>query len=87
MNNIHEIIAEMAKEIAPDYPNIDKAPSWEQLYAIEGSYKGTNQANEDLHNLIEILRNKLGMTKEEILELAFLASKIDPDSDESLSNF
>jgi len=55
-------IREAAEQIAPDYPNVSKCDSWEQLYAIKASYKGTCDANEDLHRLVNILREKLGMS-------------------------
>ena len=63
-------IAEMAKAIAPKYPDIDKCDLFEQLYAIESSYLGTKDANQDLHKLIAVLRERLGMSVGEMIDLS-----------------
>ena len=40
-------IAEIACKNSPDYPDIANVATWEQLYAIEGTLKGTDLAIED----------------------------------------
>jgi len=45
-------VAEAALKISPDYPGIKTCEPWEQLYAIECAYEGTNLANGDLHAII-----------------------------------
>lgn len=62
-------IKEKAVKIAPDYPNVANCDPWEHLWAIDSSYEGTSLANDDCHELIDILRQKLGMTKEEVVDL------------------
>lgn len=67
---VMDSIKEKAFLIAPDYPNIETCKPWEQLYAIASSYKGTSLANDDLHKLLEVMRLRLEMTKEEMIELS-----------------
>jgi len=65
---VYSRINEMAIKIAPDYPNITSCSQWEQLYAIETSYEGSQLAIGDLHASIEKLGEKCGMTKEELAD-------------------
>uniref|UniRef100_A0A6M3LQU1 Uncharacterized protein n=1 Tax=viral metagenome TaxID=1070528 RepID=A0A6M3LQU1_9ZZZZ len=65
LDRIHEV----ALKVAHDYPNIQKCDVLEQISAIESSYEGTNQANKDLHKLIKILREKLGMSVVDMIKL------------------
>ena len=62
-------IHKMALTMSPDYPDIEQCKPFEQLYAIEGAYQGTEAANKDLHLLIGMLRDKLGWTNEQVLVL------------------
>jgi len=63
-----ERIREIATATAPEYPGVADAEPWEQLYAIDSAYKGTDAANRDLHTLIDLLREKLGWTPLEVVE-------------------
>jgi hypothetical protein len=45
-----------AVRFAPDYPGIEKAEPWEQLYALVTTLEGTLAANDDLHKKIEALQ-------------------------------
>jgi len=62
-------ISEITQELCPDYPNIATVEPWEQLYALEQSYRGVSAACDDLHTVIEKLRIRCGMTKEEVADL------------------
>jgi len=64
---LEERIKEIAMEIAPDYPDIEKVEPWEQLCAIKSSYDGTDMANKDLHQLIGLLRQELDWSPEQLL--------------------
>ena len=68
-------ITELAKKIAPDYPNIETVDTWEQLYAIDCAYRGTNMANNDLHLLINELRLLIGISKEDVLKFSDLVQR------------
>ncbi len=65
MKPLPEKISDIAKKYCPDYPHVEFCGSTEQLYAIESTLDGIQKANEDLHAVIEKLRNKLGMSLEE----------------------
>lgn len=65
---ILDCIKQKAIKIAPDYPDIADVNWREQLYAIDSAYEGTCLANEDCHSLIDVLRIKLGMTREELVD-------------------
>ena len=62
-------IKEKAIKIAYDYPNIENCEPWEQLYAISSTYEGTNLANDECHKLIDFLRQKLNISKEELCDI------------------
>ena len=72
--NILDSLHEVAKKIAPGYPGMmENEPGktlgqHEQLYAIDCAYQGIKQANDDLHKLIELLRNRLGWSTERVIE-------------------
>jgi len=66
--NLEERIKELALEIAPDYPGIDKCDAWEQLYAIHASYQGASLACDDLHDLIGHMQEQLGWSNERLME-------------------
>ncbi len=72
---IKDRIKELAKQTAPDYPNIETVDTWEQLYAIDCAYRGTNMANQDLHLLIEELRLLIGISKEDVLSFSELVQR------------
>lgn len=58
-----------AKEISPDYPGIESSyDPYDQLWAITSSYEGTAAANDECHKLIDVMREKLGWTKEELVD-------------------
>jgi len=64
-------LAEITQELCPDYPNIATVEPWEQLYALEQSYRGVSSACDDLHAVIEKLRVRCGMSKEEVADLGW----------------
>jgi len=64
-------LTEVTKELCADYPNITIVQPWEQLYALEQSYRGLSAACDDLHTLIEKLRIRCGMTKDEVFNLGY----------------
>jgi hypothetical protein len=47
-----EKLREYVLKHAPDYPGIEKAEPWEQLYALVTTLEGIKAANEDLHKLL-----------------------------------
>jgi hypothetical protein len=63
MKDFENFVREKSREIAPDYPGIEKdLEIWEHFWAITSSYEGTEMANKDLHNFISFLLNQLGWT-------------------------
>jgi hypothetical protein len=58
-----------AKRLCPDYPWSDKDDAFDYLWALTSSIEGTNAANKDCHGFIEVLRKRLGMSKDELFEL------------------
>lgn len=64
-------LVEVSNELCADYPNIENAEPWERLYALEQSWRGIDAANTDLHAIIEKLRTRCGMTKEEVADLGW----------------
>jgi hypothetical protein len=62
-------VRELAKEVAPCYPDIDKCEIWECLWAIKSSYEGLELANQDLHRGISKLQKRLNMDVHEVVEL------------------
>jgi hypothetical protein len=62
-------LREVTDDLCKDYPGIATADSWERLYALEQGYRGTNDANADLHALIEVLRNRLGLSQIDVADL------------------
>ena len=69
MRDIIQLLREKSREIASDYPNIDKdLEPWEHLWAISSSYEGTKLANDDLHEFIKFLIGKLDITLIEALD-------------------
>ena len=64
-------LSEITQELCADYPNIATVEPWEQLYALEQSYRGVSAACDDLHSVIEQLRIRCGMTKEEVADLGW----------------
>lgn len=68
-SNLERQISEIACSIAKDYYNIESCSATEQLYAVEQSYKGLRLVLEDWKQLTQILREKLGMSAEEVVEL------------------
>ena len=64
-------LAEITQELCADYPNIATVEPWEQLYALEQSYRVVSSACDDLHAVIEKLRLRCGMSKEEVADLGW----------------
>lgn len=64
-------VRKLAREIAPDYPGIDDENSLlsECLWAIKEGYRGLKLANDDLHELVRLLRQKFNLTPEEVLDI------------------
>jgi len=62
-------IKRIALNVAPDYPNIETIPTWEQLYAIEEGYLGTKAACDDLHTIISKLRDRYDIPLSVIFEI------------------
>ena len=71
-------LTEVTNELCADYPNIESAEPWERLYALEQSYRGIDAATDDLHAVIEKLRIRCGMTKEEVADLGWPNTKAIP---------
>lgn len=67
--NLKQRIDEIARKIAPDYPNIENADEFEQLWAIEQSFEGTELALKDWSNLVDELAKRLNYSKEDILKI------------------
>lgn len=68
-NIISSRIKEIALENNSDYPNVADVTPLEQLWSIESALKGTLAANGDLHAMLEILRLRCGLTKEQVVEI------------------
>lgn len=66
--DINDRIKEVALVVSPEYPGIETAEPFEQLWAIEQGYLGTNSANKDCHKLIDHMRQQLGWTKEQTVD-------------------
>jgi hypothetical protein len=64
-------LSEITQELCADYPNIATVEPWEQLYALEQSHRGVSAACDDLHKVIETLRVRCGLTKEEVVDLGW----------------
>lgn len=62
-------LKELSLKAGADYPGIETAEPWEQVYAIRCALEGTEAANQDLHKLIDCLRRKLNLTTEQIVEI------------------
>ena len=58
-------INEIAIEHCKEYPDVKNKAPFEQLYAIECTLIGIEEANKDCHKFINYLINKIGMTKDE----------------------
>jgi chromosome condensin MukBEF ATPase and DNA-binding subunit MukB len=44
VTQLFQRIADIARTVAPDYPNVGNSTAWEQLWAIEQAYLGTRAA-------------------------------------------
>lgn len=62
-------LGEIARKHCSTYPGISTADACEQLYAIECTMEGVSAANDDLHTLIAMLRERCGMTAVEVVEM------------------
>jgi len=67
--DIFQRISEIALNLAPDYPDIKNRCAMEQLWAVEQGFIGANQANSDMHKTMDALRQRLGMSVGELVDL------------------
>ena len=65
---ISDRITELAVAVASDYPDITNISSFEQLYAIETTFKGHNLALRDWRLIADNMRQQLGMSKTEFVD-------------------
>jgi len=56
---LEERIKEIALNVAPDYPDIEKCDSIEQCWAIEQTFQGILAANQDCHDEIRNLKEQI----------------------------
>ena len=68
-NFIKDKVEELSLKVSPDYPNIEKCDLVERLWAIETTFDGIELANQDLHKFIDILRDKLGYSNDDLMNL------------------
>ena len=62
-------IKQLAQKIAPDYPGIDSAPPFEQLYAIEQAHLGLTLALQDWQRVCDKLQEMAGATDEQVFTI------------------
>lgn len=78
-------LCEVASLVAHDYPGIETCNPWQQFWAIEQSHIGSELAFSDYRNVVEALREKCGMSPEELnsmferLAIATLISELDTE--------
>jgi hypothetical protein len=63
--NLLSRINQISMKHCSDYPSIESCGELEKLYAIESTLEGIQEANKDVHTVIEKLRKKIGMSLEE----------------------
>ena len=63
-------IREIAMKIAPDFPDIEKCDVFQQLWAIEQSYEGSELALRDWEDLTKELAKRLGLTHQELAKIS-----------------
>lgn len=66
-------LAELQKEIAPDYPIETRNTLHDYIWAIRAAYQGCTMANDDLHNVIKTLTE--GKTLEERFQIYLFAEQ------------
>lgn len=64
-----------SKELCPDYPWSKEPDPFECLSAITSALEGTEMANKECHIMIKVLREKIGMTAEQVVDLWMLIRK------------
>jgi hypothetical protein len=64
-----ERLKEVAIKYACDYPDINIADFYETVYAIECALEGITEANNDLHDMINVLCKHFGISLLEALEI------------------
>ena len=69
MQPILKYLKKISEKFCSNYPNIKKCSPSERLYAIESTLDGITQANDECHQMIQILRKKLNLSQEDILEI------------------
>jgi len=69
LEQIFNRISEISEEHCEDYPNLEEKDTLEKLWAISTTLQGITLANEDCHNVIKTLQEKLGLTVEELLPI------------------
>ena len=62
-------IREIALKTSQDYPNIDGVDMWEQLYAIETAYEGTNMACNDWSEVMKLVMKRYNIEYDTIKEM------------------
>lgn len=68
-NPLEEAINRIALEHCESYPNVKDCDAYEQLWAITSTLEGTDLANKDLHFHLTRLREHMGLTALELVEL------------------
>lgn len=61
-------LRERAKEISPDYPDIDTCDEYELLWSITASYEGVSAACKDWAYIVDKIRQDMGKSKEEMFD-------------------
>lgn len=70
-----EGMVEAAKELCPNYPNIEKAHPYECLYALKETCRGIDMANKDLHSVMKQLCVNHNLTKVDIIKASEMVEK------------
>lgn len=65
---VGERLREIAIASSPDYPAIQTCDEYAQLWAIESTIQGTEAANKECHAWIDLMREKLGWSEEQMVD-------------------
>ena len=68
-SSLEEYVHDIAVEHCEGYPDIENCDTREQLWAITSTLEGTDLANKDLHFHLTRLREHMGLTALELVEL------------------
>ena len=69
MESIYKQLKELAIKVASDFPDIETCNWPMHIWAIEQAHLGTKDANEELHAVVNILRERLGLSPDDITEV------------------